>query len=406
MKCFIKLLNSRSRGSELLKKTFLHCLNHGSATIPDIAKSLSHSVPAITKHVMDLCDMGYFVDLGKMEAKEGRPASRYGINAESCYFIGVDIRQLSLNIGIMNLSGEIIKLNFDKTFVFEDTHEVLDDICKRVNQFISSVCVENNAVSRDKILNININIGGRVNSDTGYSFSHFNTGEIPLSEIISTKLKQSVTIENDTRAMTYGEFKHKDNANINNMLFVNVGYGIGMGLIINGEIYGGKSGFAGEFGHMSVFNNEVICFCGKKGCLETEISCKALQRKVLAKMESGSESILSKKIAKNKQITIYDILDAVNKSEDMLCIEIIEEIGAKLGRQLANMINLFNPDKIVIGGLLSTTGSYLLHPIITNINKYAFTLVSKDTEIVISELQHKAGVIGACMLARDHVIKL
>ncbi len=406
MKGFIKLLNSQSRGSDLLKKIFLHCLNFGGATIPDIAKSLHHSVPAVTKHVADLCEMGYFIDLGKVEAKEGRPANRYGINADSCYFIGVDIRQLSLNIGIMNLAGEIIKLDFDKTFVFEDSREVLDDICKRVNQFISSICVENNSVSRDKILNVNINIGGRVNSDTGYSFSQFNTGEIPLSEVISMKLNQSVTIENDTRAMTYGEFKHKINEKIQNMLFINVGYGIGMGLIINGEIYGGKSGFAGEFGHMSVFNNEVICFCGKKGCLETEVSCKALLRKVLTKMESGSESILSKKVAKNKPITIYDILDAVNKSEDMLCIEIVEEIGAKLGRQLANMINLFNPDKIVIGGLLSTTGDYLLHPIITNINKYAFTLVSKDTEIVISELQHKAGVIGACMLARDHIIRI
>ncbi len=406
MKGFIKLLNSQSRGSDLLKRVFLHCLNSGGATIPDIAKSLNHSVPAITKHVTDLCDMGYFIDLGKVEAREGRPANRYGINADSCYFIGVDIRQFSLNIGIMNLAGEIIKLDFDKTFIFEDSREVLDDICKRVNQFISSVCVEKNSVSRDKILNVNINIGGRVNSNSGYSFSQFNTGETPLSEVISSKLNQSVTIENDTRAMAYGEFKHMANEKIKNMLFVNVGYGIGMGLIINGEIYGGRSGFAGEFGHMSVFNNEVICFCGKKGCLETEVSCKALLRKVLAKMESGSESILSKKVAKNKPITIYDILDAVNKSEDMLCIEIVEEIGAKLGRQLANMINLFNPDKIVIGGLLSTTGDYLLHPIITNINKYAFTLVSKDTEIVISELQHKAGVIGACMLARDHVIKV
>ncbi|MFR9522850.1 MAG: ROK family protein [Rikenellaceae bacterium] len=406
MKGFIKLLNSQSRGVDLLKKTFLHCLNNGSATIPEIAKTLNHSVPAITKHVMDLCDMDYFIDLGKVEAKEGRPANRYGINADSCFFIGVDIRQLSLNIGIMNLAGEIIKLDFDKTFILEDTREVLDDICKRVNQFISSVCVENNSVSRDKIFNINVNIGGRVNSDTGYSFSLFNTGEKPLSEVIGSKLKQSVTIENDTRAMAYGEFKHKNNTNINNMLFVNVGYGIGMGLIINGEIYGGKSGFAGEFGHMSVFNNEVICFCGKKGCLETEISCKALLRKVRIKMENGSESTLSKKVAKNKQITIYDILDAVNKNEDMLCIEIVEEIGAKLGRQLANMINLFNPDKIVIGGLLSTTGDYLLHPIITNINKYAFTLVSKDTKIAISELQHKAGVIGACMLARDQVIRI
>lgn len=406
MKKFERLLNSQARGSDLLKKVFSYCLNNGAATIPEIAKSLNYSTPAITKHVVDLCNMGFFIEQGRTELKEGRPAITYGINANSCYFVGVDIRNFSLRIGIMNLAGEIIKSHYDKSYIFEDTKEAIDDVCKKINQYIAAACVEDKEMSREKILNINVNIGGRVNPTTGYSFSNFNTGEIPLTTILSERLNCNVTIDNDTRAMTYGEFKYSKQEKINNMIFVNVGYGLGIGLIINGEIYEGKSGFAGEFGHMSVFDNEIMCFCGKKGCLETEISGKALLREVKSRMQNGAESVLSKKVEKNKDISLSDILDAATKSEDLLCIEIIEEIGTKLGRQLANMINLFNPDKIVVGGILSSVGDYLIHPIVMNINKYALTLVNKDTEVTISKLQNKAGIIGSCLLARDRIVKL
>ena len=404
---FFKTMNSKMRGAELLKEIFLYCLNNGTSTVVEIAKALDYSPPAVSKHVIDLCHKGIFIDHGSMVEKEGkgRPPTIYGVNANSCFFVGVDIRFLSLNIGMVNIAGEVISMTTDKSFVFADTKEIFNYVCAHIREFIDTICAENKMVNRDKILNVNVNISGRVNPATGYSFSYFNTGEEPLSKVISDKIKYNVTIDNDTRAMTHGEYCHDSNGKPSNMICINMGYGVGMGIIINGEIYEGKSGYAGEFGHMSVFSNEILCHCGKKGCLETETSGAAFHREVIARIRSGSESVLSKHIAKNKKITIYDMIDAVIKTEDMLCIEILEDIGFKMGRQIANIINIFNPDKIVIGGLLASTGDYLLQPIKMNVHKYALTLVSKDTKIVISELQHKAGVYGACMLARDRVIK-
>ncbi len=406
MTAITNILNQSGRGNELRRQIFKYCLTNGDSTIPDIAHALKYSVPAVTKHIVDLCQMGYFIDHGKVEAKEGRPPNIYGVNANSCFFLGVDIHKYSLNIGIMNLVGDIVKCDQDKSFVFENTPETLEKICTKVKRFVSTICAENNNVTRSKITNTNVNIAGRVNPHTGYSYSYFNMGEEPLSEVISRNIDLNVTIDNDTRAMTYGEYTHLKNQSANNIICINIGYGVGMGIITEGKPYNGKSGYAGEFGHTSVFDNQALCRCGKTGCLETEASGDALCRKVLKKLSEGSESILTKTYKKRGTVSIYEIINAITKSEDMLCIEILEEIGMLIGRQIANLINIFNPDKIIITGLLANTGDYILNPIKMSSNKYALTLVSKDTEIVLSQLKLEAGLIGGCMLARDRFLGL
>ena len=168
--------------------------------------------------------------------------------------------------------------------------------------------------------------------------------------------------------------------------------------------YTGKSGFSGEFGHVNVFDNEILCHCGKKGCLETEASGSALHRILLERIGSGESSILSKRTAENPP-TLDEIITAVNK-EDLLCIEIVEEIGQKLGRQIAGLISIFNPELVIIGGTLSSTGDYIVQPIKTAIRKYSLNLVNKDATVTVSKLKDKAGVVGACMLARSRMFEI
>ena len=395
MENFFNKINNRSRGSSLLKQVLIYSLEKSKSTIPDIAKALNHSVPAVTKHVIELCKNGYFIDYGKIDSQKGRPPNLYGVNPNSCYFVGVDIRSTSLSIGIVNICGEVISISTDSTFMFRDDIEMLDEICKKTKQFISATSAEGKILSTKKIANINVNIAGRVNPSTGYSFSLFNTGEMPLSSVLSDKLGYNATIDNDTRAMTYGEYYSMHNKRAKTMICINMGHGVE-----------GKSGYAGEIGHTAVFDNERMCRCGKKGCLETETSGEALKREVLRRIESGSQSVLSKTIAKGKQINTLDIINAIVKDEDMLCIEILEDIGFKMGKQIANMINIFNPDHIIISGLLSATGDYILQPIKMSVKKYALTLVSRDTTITISTLDNKAGVLGGCLIARNRALEI
>ena len=126
----------------------------------------------------------------------------------------------------------------------------------------------------------------------------------------------------------------------------------------------------------------------------------------MERIAQGESSILSKRVAniKNHPLTLDELIEAVNK-EDLLCIEIVEEIGLKLGKQVAGLINLFNPEMVIIGGTLSLTEDYITQPLKTSVRKYSLNLVNKDSVIVTSKLKDKAGLIGACMLARSRMFE-
>lgn len=382
------------------KRIITHYIYNGSSTITDLAREMDLSVPTVTKFITEMCEEGYINDYGKLETSGGRHPSLYGLNPESGYFIGVDIKQFAINIGLINFKGDMVELKMNIPYKFENTPEGLETLCKLVSSFIKKLSIDT-----EKILNININISGRVNPESGYSFSQFNFEERPLAEILTERIGYKVTIDNDTRAMTYGEYLKGCVKGEKDVIFVNVSWGLGIGIIIDGKIYTGKSGFSGEFGHTNVFDNEIICHCGKKGCLETEASGSALHRILIERIRNGESSILSERIAmKNSVVTLDEIIAAVVK-EDVLCIEIVEEIGQKLGKQIAGLINIFNPELVIIGGTLSVAGDYLTQPIKTAVRKFSLNLVNKDSSIQTSKLRDRAGIVGACMLARSRMFE-
>lgn len=392
---------ARGAKSAVTKKRIItYYMYNRSSTIPDLAKELDLSVPTVTKFITEMCEEGFIVNYGKLETGEGRPPTLYGLNADSGYFIGVDVRKTDLNIGLMNFTGDIIDEWLNVPFRLVNTPEALNMLCGQIQAFI-----DDNATLRDKILQVGVNISGRVNPDLGYSFSLFNFEERSLNEVLTEKIGIPVSIDNDTRAMTYGECMKGVVKGEKNIVFVNLSWGLGVGLVINGQLYAGKSGFSGELGHFSVFDNEILCHCGKKGCLETEVSGMALYRKLCEQIAEGKSSILSERIlAAKESVTLDDIIKATNK-EDLLCIELVEEIGMLLGRYLAGVINLLNPELVIIGGSLSATEDYILLPVKGAIRKYTLNLVNKDSSVVLSKLKDKAGMIGACLLVRSKLFE-
>lgn len=396
----LKEIEIGSKNALLKKRIITHYIYNGNSTLTDLSKELDLSVPTVTKFVSEMCEEGYINEYGKLETTGGRHPILYGLNPESGYFIGVDIKKFAINIGLINFKGDMVDIKMDIPYKLENTPEALEELCRLISSFIRKT-----KINTDKILNININISGRVNPESGYSFSHFNFSERPLAEILTEKIGYRISIDNDTRAMTYGEFMKGCVKGEKDIIFVNISWGLGIGIIIDGKIYTGKSGFSGEFGHVNTFDNEILCHCGKKGCLETEASGSALHRILLERIENGESSILSKRVkACETPLTLDEIIDAVNK-EDLLCIEIVEEIGQKLGKQIAGLINIFNPELVIIGGTLSQTEDYITQPIKSAIRKYSLNLVNKDSVITTSKLKGEAGVIGACMLARSRMFE-
>jgi len=202
--------------------------------------------------------------------------------------------------------------------------------------------------------------------------------------------------------MAYGEFCCGSVTKERNVLFVNMDYGTGLGILVDGKVYYGKSGFSGEFGHIPFFNNEIICQCGKRGCLETEASGNALIRLFKDKLKTGSTSQLLKKVNDLESLKLQQIIEAA-QNDDMLSIELIAEIGEKIGRGIALLINIFNPELVLLGGTLAQTGDYIRLPIRSALNKYSLSLVNNDSQLKMSKLGEKAGVIGGCLMARNKV---
>jgi predicted NBD/HSP70 family sugar kinase len=371
----------------------LRILLEGEAfSITDLSSESGISVPTVTKYMSRLAEKGLVENCGKVSIEHGRRPMLYKIKADSSFFVGVDIRPQAVIIGIMDISGRFI-FNQETPLAFSSTPETLETICSRVEDAIAASGINLALVHR-----VSFNISGRVNPRTGFSYTMFNfeNDDEPLSEILSQRLGICSIIENDTRAMAYGELRLAVKDTYKDFLFINAGWGLGMSIIIGGEPYYGMEGYSGELGHTNVFDNEKMCHCGKKGCLETEVSGKAICAKFQQRLKDGAVSLLHP----DAHLTELDVIEAANR-EDTLSIELIEQAGSLLGKQIANLINIFNPEAVIIGGTLASAGDFFIQPIKLAVQRYTLKLMSKNMVIKASDLGEKAGVRGACLLARD-----
>jgi predicted NBD/HSP70 family sugar kinase len=205
--------------------------------------------------------------------------------------------------------------------------------------------------------------------------------------------------------MAFGEYMSGIAGDARTVLFLNVGWGLGMGMVMDGKLYYGKSGFSGEVGHFPLLDNNCVCQCGKVGCLETGASGSALCREIEEKLAEGRPSSLSAIYASRGEIDLEDILKAIQE-EDMIAIEGIGKVGETLGRGISGILNIFNPGLVVVGGRLIVGKDYLMLPIKTAVNKMSLHKVTSDTRFMLSRLGRKAAGLGDCLLARAKFLDL
>lgn len=371
-------------------------IEHGGQTIAELSSSLGVSVPYTTKTLNELIEDGLIEVTGKKDNYSKRAPKIYDLIATSGYFLGIDTGKQSLTFGICDFCGNMVAVPELIHFDYQDTPECFDRFINLINEYI-----QRSGIARSQIKKACMSIGGRVNPEIGCAYNYFTCTEMPLAEALTERLDLPFCIDNDTRCMTYGEYLKGVCKGLRNIIFVNVSWGIGIGIIFDGKLYLGKSGFSGEIGHMHIYNNDIICHCGKTGCMETETSGSALLRKMKEALENGGTSVLSDKVKnQHQELTLQDILDAIKK-EDVLSIETLQKVAVELGTNLAGIINIFNPEMLVIGGDLSVTGAYLTQPICMGIKKFSLNMVNEDSQVAASTLKEHAGLIGACLMARS-----
>ena len=390
-----------SHKNNLIKRNIIaYMVANDEVTLAELTKELKISIPTMTKLVQELVDENIVSDLGKVETSGGRRPNVYGLTCSTLYFAGVHVGRDHMTCVITDMQNNLVCESVYDDFELTDREQCLDTICDNINKFLDEC-----GYDRTKILGLGVCIVGRVNTSEGRSFHYFTSFDESLREIIESRVGLRVLVENDTRARCYAEYNFSRSKTESNVIYLHLGLGVAIGIVSDGKLYYGKNGFAGEFGHIPFFDNEKICFCGKKGCLETEVSGIAIEEKMNELVRNGANTILRKRYEAKEQIHINDIVNAAC-NDDNLSIELIEEAGEKVGKAVAFLINIFNPESVIVGGNLAAAGDYIMLPLKSATNKYSLSLVYKDTKFRVSKLGANANAWGVAMLMRNLVIGL
>lgn len=390
-----------SHKNNLIKRNIIaYMATNGETTLAELTKELKISVPTITKLVQELVDENIVSDLGKVETQGGRRPNVFGLTCSTLYFAGVHVGRDRMICVITDLQNNLVYEVAYEDFELVDREQCLETICNNIVRFLDEC-----GFDRSKILGLGVCIVGRVNTSEGRSFHWFTSREESLRDIIESRAGLRVLVENDTRARCYAEYNFSRSKTESNVIYLHLGLGVAIGIVSDGKLYYGKNGFAGEFGHIPFFNNEKICFCGKKGCLETEVSGIAIEEKMNELVRNGANTILRKRYEAKEQIHINDIVNAA-RNDDNLSIELIEEAGEKVGKAVAFLINIFNPESVIVGGNLAAAGDYIMLPLKSATNKYSLSLVYKDTKFRVSKMEANANAWGVAMLMRNMIIGL
>ena len=393
---YIRKLNQKPSAQSRLLAQFI---SHGASTIPEIAKAVGVSLPTATSALNELIKAGIVKEIGKKDHSPGRIPMVYDLIPTAGYFVGANPEMDCLALAASDFSGNLITEKVRVPYEYENTPESLERLGEIINEFIATL-----PLAKEEILQVCVNLAERVNPFEGRAYNMFTFLKESLTDKFTELIQLPVCIENDSRSMAFAEYCKGCCKGVKDVIFVNVCWGLGIGIIINGQLFYGKSGYSGEFGHMTAYNNNIICHCGKIGCIETEVSGRALKRKLTEKILEGKTSILSDKVLnKKEELSLQDILDAIAK-EDVLSLATLQHIADELGKQLAGIINIFNPEMLVIGGEMSVTGDYLTLPVNMGIKKHSLNIMNEDSQIVTSELKDLAGITGACLMARHRLL--
>lgn len=373
---------------------------NGQASNPELAKLTNMSSPTINKLLSELIDLGIVLELGYGASIGGRRPNLYGINPNAKYIISIDIDCRMIKMGVFNLRNEAVSeiiTYFDnvkkKTQVFEGIFKHLDELLAELN------------FKTSQYLGIGISLPGLIESKTGETYSDLLIDGLSLEEAFKNRYQLPTFTGNDSRVMALGEQAFGAAQNKANVLCINVCDGIGMGIIVNGKIYEGKSGFAGEFGHINVVDEGILCTCGKKGCLETVASGTALIRQAQTGLASGKQSLIAGLVNNNMDdIHVSTIIEAM-KNGDAFAIELISQAGAFLGKGIAGLIHIFNPETVIIGGKVAGAKHFLLDPIQQSLNKYTIHRIKQDTEIIASSLEGKVKLLGAVAMVMNKLFE-
>ncbi|OGR89200.1 MAG: hypothetical protein A2992_10100 [Elusimicrobia bacterium RIFCSPLOWO2_01_FULL_59_12] len=308
--------------------------------------------------------------------------------------LGIDLGGTGIKFGLVDPMGRLLRSSKISTPSKSDPLEVVNALVAQAKAVLATL-------PKRKVRGIGIGAAGDIDPKTGSVrlSPNLNWRNVPLKALISRRLHYPIVIDNDANAAAWAAYVVEAKRRVQNLLCVTVGTGVGGGLVLNGQLYRGSTGSAAEIGHITLYPDGAPCPCGNQGCLERYVGARAMAAEARRAIEAGESTVVSKMVHNDLSKITPLILEKAARQKDRLALHLWSQVGEHLGIGLASLINVINPEWIVIAGGLSRAGNLLLDPVRRTILKRSFHTPASAAKLVISKLDQELGIVGAGLLA-------
>ena len=378
-----------------------HMFLNGDTSNAEICTKFGISLPTSMALINQLLDDGIVIKKGRGKSEGGRKPDLYGLKEHSFFVLSIHIERFKIKLALIDNNHSIVKEEILETQISTNSN-IVDLLYDFSQEFFKA-----SEVDHKKIMGVGISMPGLVSSEEGKNFTYYLTEQDPASlrDKFEERFKKPVAILNDAKSASLAEFHFGLAKEKQNVLVISMDWGVGLGIIMGGKIHSGVSGFAGEFGHIPMVEDGMLCHCGKRGCLETEASGLALVRKVKEGLKNGQTSILNSLTPEDLEKLEPDtIIEAANKG-DQFAINSLSEIGISLGKGIAILIQIFNPELIVLEGKIAKAKQFITTPIQQSMNIYCMMQLKEKTNIELSNLGNNSSLYGGTIAVMDSIFK-
>lgn len=373
-------------------KLIKHLFNMGAASVSGLCEVMDMSTPSVLKLLTALIAEGWVEKKGFGISIGGRKPDLYRLKDKKILILCIDIELFSTKIAIIDNNYNFI--SEVKTFLLPISKSRADffHILKtHLRDFLTS-----SAINSKQLIGCSVGMPGLIDAEKGENYSYFlSDGEnISLTAAFEKILNLPVVIQNDVNGSSMAEFTHGMAKGKKNVLVLLMDWGVGLGIIMDGKLRQGNCGFSGELGHIPFIENGALCYCGKHGCLETIASGNALSEMAKEGILSGKNSMLNQ-LSKEEleRIEPAVIIKAANKG-DQYAIQLLSNVGTYMGKGISMLIQLFNPELIILSGKIAEAKQYITLPMQQAINMYCMTQIREKTTIVSSDLGENSRLLG------------
>lgn len=362
-----------------------------------LSKHLNKSLPLTAKILAEHIEQGLIVEKGYAPSTGGRRAVTFALNQDILYLVSVAMDQFVSRMVIMDIYNKPITRIETLPLPLKNNKKAIPLITDTIIRLIAE-----SGIPKEKIAGIGLGMPGFIDADKGHNHSYLEAPKTSITGYIKDRTGLPVFIDNDSSLIALAEQHFGKAKGRGTVMVINIGWGIGLGMLINGHLFRGDTGLAGELSHIPLFSNNKLCSCGKSGCLETETSLLMMAEKALDGLKEGRLSAI-------KQLPHTDIEETINaiiseaSNGDRFAVELLSEAGYNIGRGAAILIHLLNPKLIILSGRGSLAGRLWLPPIQQAINEHCIPKIAENTEIEVSSLGYEAELIGAAALIMENL---